>query len=357
MSAQLKALGALGWPHWRRLAERWWRRWVYALTGLVLGFGGLWLLRPEVSEAHAQAEQAAAHLQQQWAKLTPATPKPPDQALTRQLQRHLASLPAWADQAQLWTDWQQVLAAHGLRLQSLQPVAAPPSASTDGRSEAHTGLPHQAAALRVRGRFEDWTRLWAACAEAGPVCSLDRIRVAATEQADDVQIDVTLRLWMRPGDVIKPAQGAVSEEAAIAQAGQADWTAPLLQAFGPRSGVALFVPDSAGGGALVGPVAIASVGASPATASLEVLPPDPQQWPLARVRLAGLWQQGNEHQAILSAGTHWAKVSRGQRVTLEGHRVASISQDGVSLRLAAGPVVRLDWLDQTAAVKSTGGEP
>jgi hypothetical protein len=364
MSLNLQAQGALRWPHWQRLAERWWRRWVYALTGLALGFFVLWLLQPEVAENHAQAQQAVAGLQQQLDTLSRTASKPPEPAPTSLIQRYWTHLPDAARQGQLWTDWQQVLAAHGLRLQSLQPVALggfAASASTAGGSEQRSSLPHQAAALRVRGRFEDWTRLWAACAEAGPVCSLDRIRVAATEQASEVQIEVVLRLWMRPGEAAQTAQGGANAPEAAALAQQTDWTAPLLQTFGPHSGLALFVSDTPVGADMAlrpaQPPATSASNESPAAAGLEALPQDPRQWPLARVRLAGLWQQGPERQAILSAGTQWARVSRGQRVTLEGHRVVAITDRGVSLRLASGPVIQLDWQAPVSDVKSTGGEP
>ena len=95
-----------------------------------------------------------------------------------------------------------------------------------------------------------------------------------------------------------------------------------------------------------------ATGASGATAGAAVaatvpvadaLPEDPRQWPLARVRLTGLWQQGADRQAILSAGPHWARVRQGQRVTQEGHRVAAITEAGVSLRLAQGPMFELTW--------------
>jgi hypothetical protein len=82
-----------------------------------------------------------------------------------------------------------------------------------------------------------------------------------------------------------------------------------------------------------------------------MLPDDPHQWPLARLRLAGLWQQGGTRQAVLSADTHWAKVAVGQRVTLEGHRVVTITEEGVGLRLGQGPVFQLTW----AEARQVGG--
>jgi hypothetical protein len=366
MNLIFQAQSTLRWLHWQRLAERWWRRWVYALTGLALGFGVLWLLSPAVGENHAQMTQSVAALQQQLAVLPSTMRKPSEQAPASPMQPHLASLPHVTRQGQLWTDWQQVLAVHGLRLQSLQPVASGGlgiQGTAAGGTEERSALPYQATALRVRGRFEDWTRLWAACTEAGPVCSLDRIRVAATEQANEVQIDMVLRLWMQPGDSTSQRAVMDAESAIASQPHQTDWLAPFLQTFVRHSGATLFVSDAASGSMSQRPsqslssTAAATEGASPAMATLEVLSQDPRHWPLAAIRLVGLWQQGSERQAFLSAGGQWARVSRGQRVTLEGHRVVAITDRGVSLRLASGPVIQLDWQGSAADIKSARGEP
>jgi Tfp pilus assembly protein PilP len=83
--------------------------------------------------------------------------------------------------------------------------------------------------------------------------------------------------------------------------------------------------------------------AQPAAATAPDLPEDPERWPLARLRLAGVWQQGADRQAVLVAGPHWVRVRPGQRVTLEGHRVQAISSEAVTLRAARGPVHVLHW--------------
>lgn len=358
-------LGALHWPHLQRLTARWWRRWVYALTGCSLGVALVWLAQPEVREDHAQAEQAVATLSQQLAAVPVAAATPPAQAMPSGVQGRLASLPAVTQQGQIWTDWQQFLAAHGLRLQSLRPLASESvvsSASASGGVAQHASLPHQAAALRVQGRFEDWTRAWAACAETGPVCSLDRISVAALPQTAEVQIDVVLRIWMRPG-----------EEGAGAQALPTAWIVPSSASPLSRSAPALFAAETAVSGALAGAAAraqgvrsederqatgAAATGTGLASAAAEDLPPDPRHWPLARVRWVGLWQQGSDRHAILSAGPHGAKVRLGQRVTQEGHRVVAIAEDGVSLRLAQEPVIQLDGMRPAAEGHSMGsGKP
>lgn len=353
-------LGALHWPHLQRLAARWWRRWVYALTGCSLGLALVWLAQPEVHEDLAQAEQAVTVLAQQLAAVPVAAATPPAQAMPSGVKGRLASLPAVTQQGQIWTDWQQFLAAHGLRLQSLRPLASESvvsSASASGGAAQPASLPHQAAALRVQGRFEDWTRAWAACAETGPVCSLDRISVAALPQAAEVQIDVVLRIWMRPG-----------EEGAGAQALPTAWIVPSSASPLSRSAPALFAAEAAVSGALVGAAARAegvrlederqTTGAAATGTAAEDLPPDPRHWPLARVRWVGLWQQGSDRHAILSAGPHGAKVRLGQRVTQEGHRVVAIAEDGVSLRLAQESVIKLDGMRPAAEGHSMGsGKP
>lgn len=364
-------LGALHWPHLQRLAARWWRRWVYALTGCSLGVALVWLAQPEVREDHAQAEQAVATLSQQLAAVPVAAATPPAQAMPSGVQGRLASLPAVTQQGQIWTDWQQVLAAHGLRLLSLRPLATEAvvlPASASGGAAQRASLPHQAAALRVQGRFEDWTRAWAACAETGPVCSLDRISVTALPQAAEVQIDVVLRIWMRPGEEDAKAQPHKGDEGAGAQALQTAWIVPSSASPLSRSVPALFAAEAAVSGALAGASAraedgtqatgAAATGAGAASAAAEDLPPDPRHWPLARVRWVGLWQQGSDRHAILSAGPHGAKVRLGQRVTQEGHRVVAIADDGVSLRLAQEPVIKLDGMRPAAEVHSMGsGKP
>ena len=340
-------------PHLQRLAERWLRRWGFALTGLALGLSGMWLARPELGEAHASAVQAVAGLTQRLAGMPSGAPtqKPakgsamPDNAMPA-AQGLLSGLPAWTPPEKVWTTWQQALVAQGLRLQYLQPL--PPSTS-DVRNGA---LVSHVAAWRVLGRFDDWVRVWSACAESGPVCAIERIQIVATEKPAEVQIDAVMRVWMRPAE--KRAADVTD------QGIQAHWMPDVrtgLQKSG-RSHVALFAPSHgtatapaaaadaaeasrAEGGAL----ATKAEGASAAAASLVVLPDDPHQWPFARVRLAGLWTQGGERQAVLSAGPHAVRVMPGQRVSLEGHRVVAITEAGVGLRLGKGPLLELAWAD------------
>ena len=353
--------GALGWSHLQRLAERWLRLWGYALTGLALGLGGMWLARSEVNEAHETALQTVAQLTQQLAGMAsggsasaPAKVLAADDPSVIDAKRLWHGLPAWSQPEAVWAAWHQALLAHGLRLQFLQPM---PTSSSEGRS-GH--LASHVAAWRVLGHFDDWVRVWSACAESGPVCAIERINVVATEQPAVVQIDAVMRIWMRPSEAI-----ASDQVVKAADTGPAPLSAERLQvhalaqghpSLAPlrRSRVALFAP-SQGGLALASDPSRAlaaglspsarSEGASTAVTSLPALTDDPTQWPLSRIRLAGLWQQGNDRQAVLSAGTHWARVRPGQRVTLEGHRVVAITDEGVRLRLGMGPWLQLAWTE------------
>lgn len=360
--------GDMRWPHLQRVAARWWRRWAYALTTCLIGLLLMELAQPEVRDNHAQAEQAVARLAQQLDALTVTTAKPPNYALTSDVQGRLASLPAITREGQVWTDWQQVLAAHGLRLQSMRPLApesAPLPKSAKGGDGQRNNLSHQAAAFRLQGRFEDWSRAWSTCAETGPLCTIDRISVTALEQAAEVQIDLVMRLWMRPaeGSTSEPNRG---DEGVGLQARQAIWKMPSSGATRVRTGSALFAVNAATARSWVGPAAgvenltpptdAAAAGTSVTTARQEDLPPDPRHWPLDRVRWVGLWQQGGDRYAILSAGPHGAKVSLGQLVTQEGHRVVAIAEDGVSLRLAREPIIKLDGMRPAADGHSMGSE-
>ena len=139
------------------------------------------------------------------------------------------------------------------------------------------------------------------------------------------------------------------------EAVQADWMADGRTDVrrSQRSRVALFAPglDAGAVAAQAHPglaqeaTPLANANATLATASGADLPDDPHQWPYTRVRLAGIWQQGDARLALLSAGPHSVRVVPGQRVSLEGHRVVDITDVGVDLRLGQGPVLPLAWAD------------
>lgn len=340
--------GALRWPHCQRLMQRWLRRWGFALAGWMLGSGSVSFIQSDAIDAHTQARQSIARLQQKVAAL------PAIALVSRSTQAHanpqnlLTSLPGASRHAPVWTDLQQMLSANGLRLLSLRPFSitpVPKEAVIAGR------LSSQAVELRFQGRFEDWSRTWAAMTEAGPLCVIEQISVAAIGQTDEVQIDAVLQLWMRPGQ----------DEGAWAGLAIALPSASRLgTGFREPRGRSLFAqsqtqaePAEIAGLEGVDPSEVTKAAvaqAKPATL-IDVLSEDPRQWPLAKIRLLGLWRQGSDQQAILSAGPHWAKVSSGQRVTLEGHRVASVTEKGVNLQLAQDPVIEILWPAKSAKVE------
>ena len=363
--------GALRWPHWQRLMQRWLRRWGFALAGWLLGFAGMGFIYSASSDAHTLATQALARLQTQVAALPATPPAPPSVPAAKDSQNLWASLPGASNPAPVWLNLQQTLSANGLRLLSLRPVAPipvpakPVSATPNPANPVATEkviagrLSSQAIEVRLQGRFEDWSRTWAALTQAGPLCVIEQIRVAATGEPAEVQIDAVLRLWMRPGQEEGAWPGLANAlPLAATSSSSSSSSSSAARRAGPRGG-ALFVPSQtlaepaqttgvdAGGLPVAPDASLAGAKAVPVT---EVLSEDPQQWPLAQVRLLGLWQQGSEHLAILSAGPHWAKVSHGQRVTLEGHRVAAITDQGVRLQLAQGPVIEIPWAATTAKV-------
>lgn len=340
------AWGAWRWPHLQRVWERWLRRWGFAISGWAMGFSVVWLAQMQVNEDHAYAAQAVEQVQQQLAALPKGLSDVHAKSISSDEKAMLSSLPGPAQQAQIWVDLQQVLAKGGLTLLSLRPL---PATLPVGR-----GLPSQTVAVRVLGRFDDWATVWGAFNQTGAVCSIDRISMIATAQAAHVQIDAVLRVWLRHGDADLHAQPE----------SQSAWDKLALSPPWPqvRSGTVLFAQSkgvSSGGDAPrlnelteTGAAHVAGgSAAATAVATADPLPEDPRQWPLARVRLAGLWQQGVDRQAILSAGSHWVRVSPGQRVTQEGHTVAAITDAGVSLRLAKGPLLPLTWEERRDETK------
>lgn len=385
--------------HAQRLFERWLRRWGYALSGLLLGLASSWGMGvwvwPELGERHAAAAQTVLRLQAQLAALPVALGQSAPVS-TLNATGGLDRLPAHAGHGQIWTDWQHVLQQYGLRLESLQPVnatdsaavgdlplsnttaAAPPThpnpqtvaatgAATGLRTaaDARMGVSIHTAALQIVGRFEDWARLWFACADWGPVCAIDRIKVEATSVSGQVQMDVVLRLHVRAADssaARSPAGGgsARSMWEAMADRGSPPPVLATPALFRPLQ----LTPELAAVSlAVARPVVdLAKDSAAPALANLDLTPamqalsPNPDQWPLAHVRWQGLWQQGTTRWAIVSAGAHWAKVSQGQQVTSEGHRVEAITAEGVHLRIAGGPLLQLDGKNPSVEPQQSRGE-
>jgi hypothetical protein len=331
------------WANWQKQAMRRMRPWVWGLGSALLGACAVVLVHLDVTDAHSQADEAVERLRQQTAALAPPPPLKAEDAEHAQRDA-LARLPGQAQPSRIWLDLQQALSQQGMRVMALRPVSPQvqriaPGRASPAASSAPT-VPSQAVALRVIGPFARWAQAWAAFTEAGPVWSIDRISIVAQADGQDVQIDAVLRVWMRPGEstwqawpghdgpMAGPPGGARALPRQVAVQ-----AAPLFAQPAPLLAQASDAGSGSGSGSA----------AQLASSTAPDLPEEPERWPLARVRLAGVWQQGADRQAVLVAGPHWARVRPGQRVTLEGHRVQTITSEGVTLRAARGPIHVLHW--------------
>jgi hypothetical protein len=208
--------------------------------------------------------------------------------------------------------------------------------------------PSQAVALRLQARFDDWVAVWAAMNTHGPIWGIERLRI--TPQGGGVAIEAVLRLWLSSAATSTPGGGG-----ALALGELFPGPAPVglrSRAVGP-----VFVTTPL-------PVVVSSVAApnfkeedllskqteagvpsrttpQESRASVlqtELLSPDPTDWPLEQVRLAGIWQHAHDAQLILMAGPHWVRARVGQRIGTQGHVVQSIHAREVHLRAAQGPI-------------------
>lgn len=329
------------WANWQKQALLMLRPWVWGLGSAVLGACAVLLVHLDVTDAYTQADEGVERLRQQTVALAPPPPLKAEDAEHAQRDA-LARLPGQAQPSRIWLDLQQALSQQGLRVMALRPVSPQVQRMSPGRASpaASTAptVPSQAVALRVIGPFARWAQAWAAFTQAGPVWTIDRISIVAQADSQDVQIDAVLRVWMRPGESTWQAwpghDGPVDGPLAGARALPRQVAAQAVPLFA-QPAPALAQPGAAGSGS--------GATSQPTATTTPDLPEEPERWPLARVRLAGVWQQGADRQAVLVAGPHWARVRPGQRVTLEGHRVQAITSEGVTLRAARGPVHVLHW--------------
>ena len=335
----------LGWPSLWRDRWRWLvRRWAFALAGFAAGLLGVgsWQLEDlqALWESEAQVDdlqkKLQEHLQPAQSNQVPVAPT----ALTMPTGPPpvMAGWPAPGTQATVWPQVERLMVQHGLRLLSLQ--LEPPSTM---------GIwPSQMAALRLQGRFEDWVRAWAALNARGPLWGVERLRI--TPQEGGVAVDAVLRLWLSPlaTGSPEPAQANVPNE--------------LIQADGPvvlrvGAGAPVFVPTASPpatvsvvstvpkeevpgpvSSGIAAPLSNLAKESQPAASTMGLFSPDPADWPLAQVRLAGMWQSGPSAQPILQAGPHWVSARVGQRIGPHGHVVHSIHAEEVHLRTAQGAV-------------------
>ena len=328
------------WPRRWRDRCRWLaRRWTFALVGFAVGVFGvmgwqfntledLWATESQVQDLQAQL------LASQGQRSPPQGASGPPQAM--------AWWPDPGTQAAMWPQLQQTLSQHGMALLSLRPQA----------SQVVTAWPSQAVALRMRGRFDDWVAAWAALNARGPVWDIDRLRITAQEGG--VDIDVVLRLWLKPPSAAssmvsaagvvdvpqEPSRVAAQWRTAagahvfVSKHALAHTTSTALAQAGVIKAASQVLPPHKAG-EQSGPDGL-QAGTSERLAS--PVSPDPVDWPLDQVRLAGVWQQSNDKQLILMAGPHWVRVRVGQPIGPHGHVVHSIYAQEVHLRAAQGPV-------------------
>jgi hypothetical protein len=311
------------WPLRLHGWQRAFKRATYVLLGAATGCGLAWVAGGDLIDEHLQMARSVDALTGQLTAGGPIASVPTGAVagavsgdaplLSEELSALTERLPGQRSVARVWPDLQQVLTQHGLRVASLRPLPEPLAAP----------LPSQSVAVRMTGRFADWQRAWAALCAAGPVWSMERISVVPQPAVAGVQIDVVLRVWLRPGLDGPEAWPAVTlppERVGAAAPALPEIFAQTLAGMGP-------------GAPTASPALLAASSAGPMSA---VLSSDPLQWPMARMRLAGLWQQGHVRQAVLVAGPYAVRVGPGQRVAQEGLRVEAVTTDSVRLRSPQG---------------------
>lgn len=294
------------------------RRWVWALGGAFVGLALVYVWAADVYEAHGLLQQKVQGLRAAVLassaspagvlKQTTATRSP---GLAQPWVDHLPTLD---DVPSLWLALQKGLEPQGLTVQALKPQAL----------QADAALPSQAVALRLQGRFADGAKAWASLVDAGPVWTIDRMTVTVGAQSGALHWDGVWRVWLRP-------------DAPSARAWPAGWDVSVRQSTATVAAVDPFMVRRADA-------------TLPALSASEPLPgplsPDPRQWPLAQIRLWGVWQQGGRYQAVLGAAAHWAVLGPGAFLALEGYRVQTVQPDAVWLqpRSGQGPahVLRLE---------------
>jgi hypothetical protein len=280
------------------------RRGVWAAAGALAGALCVWAGFADLHQDHAALAQAVHNLREAAAAPSPAashTASQPADAAPPLASAGLARLPGQQDAAGLWLALQKGLQQQGLQVQSLRPQAM----------QGGGPLASQTLALRLQGRWADWASAWDALVDAGPVWTLDRLSVSANGPSGQLQWDGVWRVWLRPDGP-----------------GPEAWPALWDTAERPGSGRAAHhrLPELA--------MAVGSPDTLPMPAPVSA---DPRQWPLAQIRLWGVWRDGERQQAVLGAGEHWAVLATGDRLAREGYRVQSIQADALELQSLQRP--------------------
>jgi len=333
----------VGWPRLWRDRWRWLaRRWAFALVGFGLGLLGVSSGQLQVLDALWESEAQVHDLRAQLLAQQKQTSKGPgvhaDLSAPTGPPHVLAWWPVQGTQSAVWPPLERLFVQHGVRLLSLRPEPA----SLMG------AWPSQAVALRLQARFDDWVAVWAAMNSRGPVWGIERLRI--TPQGGEVAIEAVLRLWLSPEATSTPVGGAATAPGAL-------FPGPAPVASRSRAGGPVFVttPSPMVASSVAAPnfkdedpvPSQTGAGVQSRTSLQEnrtsvlqtaLFSPDPADWPLEQVRLAGIWLHAQDEQLILMAGPHWVRARVGQRIGTQGHVVQSIHAREVHLRAAQGPV-------------------
>lgn len=291
----------------RPLSQRWarWPQWALAVLACCVGgwlASGFW---HDDIQALEQLRETVARLQSQLQPqvsegLTPdARPEGAD----------LVSPPDSLQATQAWPWLQRRLQAHSLQLLALRP--GPLESSAQGQT--------QTVALEVQGRWSDWLAFERMLHQHAPWWTVSQWQVVPGGEVGQTRMQWHVRWgWRVPG-----AQQ------------------PLAFEF-PHWSVAM-APEASAHRVFDEPQRTAS--AVQADERAPALPADSGRWPVATLRLHGVWQQNGVAHAVLAAGQHPLVVAPGQRVGLEDYRVHQVTADEVVLQplAAGGREVRLGW--------------
>ena len=320
----------VGGPDWRirvRAQSRWWaRRWGFAVAACWLAWAlGVWLHAP-IWRTHAQLKSDVQALQ---TKLL-AAPVLQPQVTGPVVPDDLSRLPTADQQELLWTHVKNILAQHGVSLVGMQPV----------NDLVQAPLSSQAMSLRLQARFENWAGAWASLASMGPIWSMDRLRVVPSSGKLGVDIEVVWRVWFKPG-----TSGAAEQRLLLAVEPPARSQAMLQNEspsifdlpFHRRPKVDREAPKGVlpSTGALVGGVSEPALVPDALPQTL-IFSREPERMPMLPMRVIGIWRQGEQAEALVANPTHWFRIQEGRQLSLEGHRVWRIGQDGIEVRDAAG---------------------
>lgn len=297
------------------------QRWGFAMAGFALGVVWMGWAHDDVVQAFWQTEDTVEDLRAKLPPLQAQVAMKEGAHLAKASPVSLALLPTHDQQPLIWPRLQQILARHDVRLLSLRPV--PDSLAAP--------LASQAIAVHLQARFDDWVDAWAAMSASGPVWSIERLRI--TPRDTGVDLEVVLRVWLRDASADSASSGWGAHE-------MTPW--PVRQRVRSAQGGSDADRVFASASAFASPAGVMSSRWRPPppqaalVESEEVFRADPHDWPMAHVRLAGIWQDAQDRQAILLAGPHWVRARQGQRVTREGHTVERIEADRISLRAGQG---------------------